>query len=126
MFTVDFLGNVVGGKEVRYLNLPIDEFKKLAIAQIKDGETVWFGCDVGQISDRILGMMDLNIFMNMKNHLEMQFVDLKATHLDYCESLMTHAMVLTGVNLDENGNLIDGKLKIAGAMIMEIKDLCYD
>ena len=27
----------------------------------------------------------------------------KAERLDYGESLMTHAMVLTGVNLDENG-----------------------
>ena len=28
----------------------------------------------------------------------------KEESLDYCNSVMNHAMVLTGVNLDENGN----------------------
>lgn len=47
-YTVEFLGNVVGGKEVKHLNVEMDRFKKLAIAQMQAGETVWFGCDVGQ------------------------------------------------------------------------------
>lgn len=47
-YTVKFLGNVVEGKPVKYLNLEIDKLKKAAIAQLKDGEPVWFGCDVGQ------------------------------------------------------------------------------
>lgn len=46
------LGNVVGSREVRYLNLDMERFKELAIAQMQAGETVWFGSDVGQISDR--------------------------------------------------------------------------
>lgn len=40
----------------------------------------------------------------------MQFLDEKATHLDYCESLMTHAAGINWV-IDENGNLIDGKVE---------------
>lgn len=51
-YTVDMLGNVVGSRAVRYLNLDMTRFKELAIAQMQAGETVWFGSDVGQISDR--------------------------------------------------------------------------
>lgn len=51
-YTVEMLGNVVGSREVRYLNLDMERFKELAIAQMQAGETVWFGSDVGQISDR--------------------------------------------------------------------------
>ena len=53
-YTVEMLGNVVGAPSVRYINLPMDRFKELAIAQMKAGETVWFGSDVGQVSDRQL------------------------------------------------------------------------
>jgi len=42
-YTVEMLGNVVGAPSVRYINLPMDRFKELAIAQMKSGETVWFG-----------------------------------------------------------------------------------
>ena len=100
-FTVNFLGNVTGN-EVKYLNLPMDEFKNLAIEQIKQGETVWFGCDVGQISDRLGGMMDLDVF-EYEQSFGFDILQDKKNSLDYSESLMTHAMVLSGVNLDENG-----------------------
>ena len=56
-YTVEMLGNVVGSREVRYLNLDMERFKELAIAQMQAGETVWFGSDVGQISDRQKGIM---------------------------------------------------------------------
>ena len=51
-YTVQYLGNVAEGRQVRYVNLPIEELKKAAIAQMKDGEPVWFGCDVGKRSTR--------------------------------------------------------------------------
>ncbi len=38
----------------------------------------------------------------------------KAGQADYAESLMTHAMVLTGVDLDEVVSLVNGRLKIHG------------
>ena len=45
-YSVKFLGNVKEGRPVRYLNLDAEELKKAAIAQLKDGSPVWFGCDV--------------------------------------------------------------------------------
>ncbi|MCH5462252.1 C1 family peptidase [Secundilactobacillus sp. HBUAS58055] len=101
-YTVEMLGNVVGGREVKHLNVTMDDFKQLAIAQLKDGQSVWFGCDVGQSSDRQKGIMDTNTYK--KNELlDMDLSMTKAERLDYGESLMTHAMVITGVDL------VDGK-----------------
>lgn len=103
-FTVKFLGNVVGGRQVKYLNLPIDDLKRLAIAQLKDGQAVWFGSDVGQFSNRDLGFLALDSY-EVDKLFSTSFPMNKAERLDYGESLMTHAMVLTGVNLmDEKPN----------------------
>ncbi len=101
-YTVRFLGNVKEGKPVRYLNLEIGELKKAAIAQLKDGEPVWFGCDVGKRSERSDGILDLDVY-GLEDLLDTRFTMTKAERLDYGQSLMTHAMVFQGVNLDENG-----------------------
>jgi bleomycin hydrolase len=97
-YTVEMLGNVVGGKEVKYLNVDMDTFKKLAIAQLEQGESVWFGCDVGQSSTRDSGIMALDVY-DMNDLFDVDFTMTKAQRLDYGESLMTHAMVLTGVDI---------------------------
>lgn len=54
-YTVKYLGNVREGRPVRYLNLPIEDLKAAAIAQMQDGKLVWFGCDVGQRLDGRVG-----------------------------------------------------------------------
>ncbi len=101
-FTVAFLGNVVGGREVKYLNLPSADLKKIAIRQLKDGKPVWFGCDVGQMSTRDTGLLALNAF-DYEAATGLKFAFDKAQRLDYCMSGMSHAMVFQGVNL------VDGK-----------------
>lgn len=101
-YTVQFLGSVVGGQPVKYLNMPIETLKRTAIAQMKDGKSVWFGSDVGQFSLMTKGIMAMDA-MDVQSLLDTDFPLTKAQRLDYGESLMTHAMVLNGVNLDENG-----------------------
>lgn len=102
MYTVQYLGNVKGARQVKYFNLPAEELKLAAIAQLKDGKAVWFGSDVGQSSSRVGGLLDLNVY-DSASLFGTDFPMTKAQRLDYGESLMTHAMVLTGVNLDEDG-----------------------
>ncbi|MCI2033076.1 MAG: C1 family peptidase [Lactobacillus sp.] len=102
VYTVEMLGNVVGGREVRHLNLEINDFKALAIKQLQAGESVWFGSDVGQSSDRQIGILDTQIY-DKDDLFATDLTMTKAQRLDYGESLMTHAMVLTGVDL------VDGK-----------------
>ena len=100
-FTVQYLGNVEGGDPVKYLNLDIATLKELAIKQMKDGEPVWFGSDVGQKMKREKGILDENIY-DYEQVLGMAFKLDKGGRLDYGESLMTHAMVFAGVNLIDN------------------------
>lgn len=104
-YTVARLGNVVEAGGVRYLNLEPSALKAAAIAQIKDDFPVWFGCDVDQSFVRSDGMMDLNALDidGLFGFPIMEGFD-KAARLDYGESLMTHAMVLEGVNFDAAGN----------------------
>jgi len=97
-FTVQYLGNVEGGNSVKYLNVDIKTFKELALAQLKDGIPVWFGSDVGQKMKRENGILADDIY-DYENVLQSKFALDKAGRLDYGESLMTHAMVFTGVNL---------------------------
>ena len=101
-FTVKLLGNIVEGRPVKYLNLPIEDLKAAAIRQMQDGQPVWFGCDVGKCSVREGGMMDLDV-LRPDQLFGVEFGMTKAQRLDYGDSLMTHAMVFQGVNLDENG-----------------------
>ena len=101
-YSVEMLGNVVGSKPVRYLNVEMDRLKELAIAQMQAGETVWFGSDVGQSSNRKEGVMAEGMH-DFTASMDIGLTQDKAGRLDYSESLMTHAMVLTGVDLDENG-----------------------
>ena len=100
-YTVAFLGNVIEGQPVKYVNLPSAELKKAAIAQMKDGEPVWFGCDVGKCSTRDEGIMDLDAY-KVDALFSTDFPMSKAERLEYGQSLMTHAMVFQGVDLDDN------------------------
>ena len=97
-YTVEFLGNVIDGQKIHYLNLEIEQLKDLSISQLKEGEPVWFGCDVGQMSERESGIMDVNLY-NYESVLDTEFTLDKGERLEYGESVLTHAMVLTGVNL---------------------------
>jgi bleomycin hydrolase len=97
-YTVKFLGNVKGGRPVLYVNAGIGTLKQLAMAQLMDGEAVWFGCDVGKMSDRDSGVMDAALY-DYEGVLGVPFHLDKAGRLDYGDSRMTHAMVFTGVHV---------------------------
>jgi bleomycin hydrolase len=101
-YTVEYLGNVVEGDIVKYLNLPLRDLKKAAIAMIRDGKPVWFGCDVGKMLDRELGALDANLYDYESIYGVSVGLD-KPGRLDYGDSRMTHAMVLCGVDLDARG-----------------------
>ncbi|GAA5812744.1 hypothetical protein MFLAVUS_006202 [Mucor flavus] len=103
VYTVARLGNVVGGDDIKYVNTTAATMKKLAIDVLKSGNPVWFGCDVGQFSNRNTGVMDTNVF-NYKLTFNVDFNMCKAQRLLFGESAMTHAMMFTGVHLDKNNN----------------------
>jgi len=99
-YTVRNLGNVVEGRPIRYLNVDMKSLKKATVDTIKDNHAVWFGCDVGQMLATERGAMDLNIY-DYELVFGTRFNLDKASRLDYGCSKMTHAMLLTGVDLDD-------------------------
>lgn len=100
-YTIDFLGNVIEGKEILHLNLPMDRFKELVLNQIQNNEVVWFGCDCGKYAEREECLWDMNLF-DYKTPFDLDYYISKEDALDYHISTMDHAMVLTGVSI-ENG-----------------------
>ncbi|WEG37044.1 C1 family peptidase [Amygdalobacter nucleatus] len=109
-YTVKFLGTVKEAAPICYLNVPIEVLKQAAVASIKDGHPVWFGCDVGKCLLSKNGIMDLDIYnydLTVGNGSKLN----KAERLDYCDSLLTHAMVLAGVDLAEDGKSLNWKVE---------------
>jgi bleomycin hydrolase len=97
-YTVDLLGNVVDAPQVVYLNVEMAMMKQIAADMIVGGTPVWFGCDVGQQMDRGRGIWDARLY-DLGALYGTEFTLDKAARLDYHQTSMTHAMMLTGVDL---------------------------
>jgi bleomycin hydrolase len=98
-YTVEYLGNVVGGEPVRYLNVEVEVMKALAKRSIVErGEPVWMGCDVGKMMQRDEGIWDAEMF----DYGALYGTDFdldKSERLRYHQTFMTHAMLFTGVDV---------------------------
>ena len=103
-YTVEYLGNVVEGQIIKYLNVDIKELKKSAMDSIKNNEAVWFGCDVGKRFSRDMGVLDMGIY-DYENVFQTSFKMNKQTRLEYGDSEMTHAMLLTGVDIKKRNSI---------------------
>ncbi len=108
VYTVEYLGNVIEGQIIKYLNVDVQKLKKSAIQSIKNNEAVWFGCDVGKRFSREKGVLDMGIY-DYENVFQTDFKMNKQTRLEYGDSEMTHAMLLTGVDIKKR---ISAKWKI--------------
>jgi bleomycin hydrolase len=99
-FTVEYLGNVVGGGPVTYLNVDLATMKDLARKALKAKEPVWFGCDCSKMMHRDLAVWDAHMFE--PDHLYGTELELasKEDRLLYKRTAMNHAMLFTGVDED--------------------------
>lgn len=96
--TVEHLGNVVGGRQIRYVNADMDVIKRLAAEALAAGEPVWFGADVSKQADRTSGLL----VEGLHDYSGLFGVDLSTTKEQRVisgESAMNHAMLFTGVDL---------------------------
>jgi bleomycin hydrolase len=101
LMTVDRLGNIVGGRGITYINVPMETLKSACISMLKAGYPIFFGSDVGKFSDNASGIMDLDIIdYKLGFNVSLQGMS-KADRLRAGDSQMTHAMVLTAVHVDE-------------------------
>ena len=103
------------------LNILIYQFQELKglIKTLKSNKSPWYGCDVGQFLNRTTCRMD----RSNVSHLELLGLEFKLNkeeRLNYRDSLMTHAMVITGANATEanaldSGNTVNSwEVKIRG------------
>jgi bleomycin hydrolase len=102
MIKVTDLNNMTGGREVLYLNMSNEVLTQLIVKRIKANKPVFFGSHTPKYMHRKRGIMDVDFFQyddafGFKQNQE------KASRVKYGESLMTHAMVITGVNIGEDG-----------------------
>ncbi|MDP6852729.1 MAG: C1 family peptidase [Candidatus Marinimicrobia bacterium] len=103
-YTVSYLGNVHGGKDISYANVEIEVMKRATAKSIKAGEAVWFGCDVSKMFHRKVGVMDMDLY-DWPLVFGTEFNIDKKTKLEYGDSVMTHAMLLTAVDIQGNQTL---------------------
>ena len=97
-YTVQYLGNVVDGTRIKYLNIDIDLMKDIAMRMLQDGKPVWMGCDTGKQMHRDKGLWDAELF-DYSSVYNADFSMDKEERLEYHQTAMTHAMLFTGVDV---------------------------
>ena len=97
-YTVDRLQNVSGGPPVVYLNIPVEEMKAIAQRLLEAGTPVWMGCDVAKQMDGKRGLWDAKLFEAQALYGVEYGMD-KVSRLRLGQTMMTHAMLFTGVDV---------------------------
>lgn len=69
-YGIELCNNVVGGQNIRYLNVSMTDMRRMAIDQLKDGDPVWFACDVLQEWNNPAGLLSLKVY-DWKRSLEL-------------------------------------------------------
>lgn len=91
------------------LNVDIPTMKQLAIRQLQAGEQVVFGADVRQQNDRMLGVMDPELY-DFECVLGLPLSMTKEQRIKYHNIQCTHIMSFDGVELDEEGRPLRWKV----------------
>lgn len=101
VYEIQYDRHTYDGSNWRYLNLPMEEIEKLAIAALKDGKKMYSSYDVGKFLDRARGFASLDNY-DYGSLFMTEFPMTKAERLLTRDSGSTHAMTLSAVNLDAN------------------------
>jgi len=100
IYEIDYDRHVYDGENWVYLNLPVDEIKKMAIASIKDNTALYFSCDVNKFLIRDKGFADLDNF-DYESLMGVTFGMNKKERIYTHASASTHAMTLIAVDLKD-------------------------
>lgn len=94
---------MIEGKNLTYANCPIETIKDLTLKVILENEPISFACDVIQQMDKDRGIMALNLYdYDSLYGIKLNSMT-KAERLHYGEAVVSHAMLIVGVDL------VDGK-----------------
>lgn len=109
-YEVEYDRHTYDGTNWRYLNLPMEDIEKLAIASLKDGRKMYSSYDVGKLLDRKRGYASLDNF-DYGSLFGTTFGMDKAQRISTFDSGSTHAMTLTAVDLDADGKPLKWKVE---------------
>lgn len=101
-YEVEFDRHTYDGHNWKYINLPMDDIERMAIASLKDGRKMYSSYDVGKMLDRKRGYADTDNF-DYGSLFGTTFGMNKAERISTFDSGSTHAMTLTAVDLDADG-----------------------
>jgi bleomycin hydrolase len=109
-YEVEYDRHTYDGHNWKYLNLPMEDIETLAIASLKDGRKLYSSYDVAKQLDRKRGYCDLDNF-DYESLFNTSFNMNKAERISTFDSGSTHAMTLTAVDLDVQGQPLKWKVE---------------
>lgn len=109
-YEVEFDRHTYDGHNWKYINLPMEDIAKLAIASLRDSAKMYSSYDVGKQLDRKRGYLDLDNY-DFGTLFGTSFPMDKADRISTFDSGSTHAMTLTAVDLDAKGQPVKWKVE---------------
>ncbi|GAB4319308.1 MAG: C1 family peptidase [Bacteroidales bacterium] len=103
LYEIEYDRHQADGRNWKYINLDTERLKEFAVRSLREGEAMYFSCDVGKQLDRDLGTLNPENY----DYGELFGTDLtmsKADRIRSYESASTHGMALVGVDIDESGS----------------------
>ncbi|MBR1387989.1 MAG: C1 family peptidase [Alloprevotella sp.] len=110
MYSVKLDRHVYDAPDWTFLNLPMDDIKKVAIRSLQDSTRLYMSCDVGKYYDSKTGTCDLKNF-DYESLFATTFPMSKAERIKTHASASSHAMTFCGVDLDANGKPLKWKVE---------------
>lgn len=101
VYEIENYRNVVEGINWKYLNLPADDLKAMALESIKNNEALYASCDVGKQLNSEDGLLSLENY-DMESLYGVKFGMDKKDRILTRESGSSHGMALVAVDVDEN------------------------
>lgn len=101
LYEVENYRNAQEGKNWKYINLPVEELKQIAMTSIKENDAVYAGVDVGKFMNSTEGVNSLDNY-DYEALYGLKFGMNKKQRVLTWDSGSTHGMALIAVDVDES------------------------
>lgn len=101
-YAIEYDRHAWDGKDWTYINLPMEEIKEMAIASLKEGNMMYYSCDVGKELNKESGLLTLG-YDDYEAITGVPMTMTKGERIASFDSGSTHAMTLVAVDLDKSG-----------------------
>lgn len=101
-YAIEYDRHAWDGKDWTYINLPMEEIKEMSIASLKEGNMMYYSCDVGKELNKESGLLTLG-YDDYEAITGVPMTMTKGERIASFDSGSTHAMTLVAVDLDKSG-----------------------